>query len=182
MRFDDQRGLLPATVRLIGGCLKGTLVRTKTTGPGRRREELYIHVDSAAYLLAPQWLEIGWRLWASIGCKKELFLTLPTCDWDWALQLEATYTDSRAMSRNLTQRLRNDDESLMLSITDSAAYWTEHSDRATLPTWAASLQSIPTDWLDDLCRWSSIVSLAYVRSQLRRVAKNPGRGCTLNPQ
>ena len=59
LRFDDHRGLLPQSMRLVSGCLKGTLVRTKTSGPGRRREELYIHVDSAAYLVSPGWLEAG---------------------------------------------------------------------------------------------------------------------------
>ena len=38
MRFDDHRGLLPSTLRLQSGALHGTLVRTKTTGAGRKQE------------------------------------------------------------------------------------------------------------------------------------------------
>ena len=36
MRFDDHRGLLPQLIRLTENGLRATLVRTKTTGAGKR--------------------------------------------------------------------------------------------------------------------------------------------------
>ena len=37
LRFADHRGLLPSSLRMVGGSLGGTLVRSKTTGTGTRR-------------------------------------------------------------------------------------------------------------------------------------------------
>ena len=85
--------------------------------------------------------------------------------------MEATYSDSRAMSCYLLHHIVAQDGAKLLHIADSASFWTEHSDRATLPTLGGALPSIPTDWLDDLGRWSSKTSLGYVRAQLRRVAQ-----------
>ena len=59
MRFDDHRGLLPDRIVVSNGILKGTLVRTKTSGAGKRREELTIAVGRDVYLCEPGWLGTG---------------------------------------------------------------------------------------------------------------------------
>ena len=50
---------------------------------------------------------------ASIGVKRDFFLTLPTHDWCGSLELEASYADRRAMSMHLCQQLRNTDATLL---------------------------------------------------------------------
>ena len=52
MRFDDHRGLLPASVKVANGRLTATLVRTKTSGVGKKREELYIYMRECTGLHA----------------------------------------------------------------------------------------------------------------------------------
>ena len=73
LRFDDHRGLIPSTLRLVGGSLRGTLARTKTTGAGKKREELYLHVDNECFLLHGDWLPVGLALWQSIGVARDYF-------------------------------------------------------------------------------------------------------------
>ena len=105
LRFDDHRGLLPSSLRLVAGSLRGTLVRSKTTGAGKRREELYLHVDRMAYILESSWLEVGWRLWQRCGTARDYFLLLPTADFTGVIELEASYTDSQACSRALMRKV-----------------------------------------------------------------------------
>ena len=38
LRFDDHRGIIPRRMVLTSTGLRGTLVRTKTSGAGKRRE------------------------------------------------------------------------------------------------------------------------------------------------
>ena len=47
------------------------------------------------------------------------------------------------------------------NVEGGAAFWTAHSDRATLPSWAASVATIPDAWLEDSGRWSSRSSHGY---------------------
>ena len=62
MSFDDHRGLIPARIKLLPSGLRGTLVRTKTAGIDKHREELEFVVNRAAYIVAANWLESGWVL------------------------------------------------------------------------------------------------------------------------
>ena len=76
LRFDDHRMLLPSTLRLVGGSLKATLVRTKNTGIGKRREELYLHLDAEAFIFERTWLRTRFELWMSAGTAHDYFLML----------------------------------------------------------------------------------------------------------
>ena len=40
MRFDDHRGMAPRLIRLGASGLRATLVQTKTTGAGKKKEQL----------------------------------------------------------------------------------------------------------------------------------------------
>ena len=42
------------------------MVRTKTTGIGKHKEELELVVDRAAFVYVESWLELGWRLWEGV--------------------------------------------------------------------------------------------------------------------
>ena len=80
MRFDDHRGLQPKASRLAGGSLRGTLARTKTSGAGKKVEELYLHIDANAWLGQRDWLLVGYALWQYIGSARDSFRVLPFSD------------------------------------------------------------------------------------------------------
>ena len=52
-----------------------------------------------------------------------------------------------------------------------AKYWTEHSPRATLPSWAACIPEVSDNWIDTLGRWGAKRGLAYVRTHNARVGQ-----------
>ena len=84
--------------------LRGTLVRTKTTGAGKRREELLLFVSLDAYLLHREWLKTGFALWESCTSERDYLLGLPTPDLQGMREIEAKYADGAAMSRALLGR------------------------------------------------------------------------------
>ena len=51
----------------------------------------------------------------------------------------------------------------------TAAFWTEHSPRSTLPSWVACLGKFPSDWCDLLGRRGSSRGEGYVRTHRARV-------------
>ena len=71
MRFDDHRGLVPDRIVSEHGILKGTLVRTKTTGAGKKREELTIAVGQDVFAREPDWMCTGWRLWQAFDTPRD---------------------------------------------------------------------------------------------------------------
>ena len=62
-RHSDFEGLNPSSLFLSVAGLEGRLDRTKTSGPGRRVRFLPLFVSRRAYLVKPDWLEIGFQLW-----------------------------------------------------------------------------------------------------------------------
>jgi hypothetical protein len=48
-------------------------------------------------------------------------------------------------------------------------FWTEHSERSSLPTWADALGGFSREWTDALGRWSGNGSAGYMRTHRRRV-------------
>ena len=64
----------------------------------------------------------------------------------------------------------NPDGTPLLKLPGACLFWSEHSDRATFVSLAACLEEVPSDWLDDVGRWSSAMSSVYVRTHLRRIA------------
>ena len=169
MHFDDHEGLQPKPLRLMGRSLRGTLTRTKTTGSGKRVEELYLHVDCNAWLVHSEWLDVGFALWQGVGPSRDDFLVLPTCDMQNVIHLEAQYSDCQGMSRALVERLVDDKGQLLVTGKGASAWWAEHSDRATLPSLAACIDTLPDSWLDALGRWATSMSAGYVRTMLHRV-------------
>ena len=96
LRFDDHRGALPKLLEFSAAGLMGTLVRTKTSGAGRKREELYVHVSAGAFILVASWLEVGWRMWSRVSPDRDYFLVLPSFDLEGWILREARYTAGRS--------------------------------------------------------------------------------------
>ena len=93
---------------------------------------------------------------------------LPTADLSSMRLLEARYADGVAMSRALLKSLRYDAKPLIAH--DAVlTFWTEHSDRAFLPSMAGAMPEIDDGWIRDIGRWALATSHEYVRSHLVRV-------------
>ena len=65
LRTDDCVGIDPHRLTLSAECLRGVLVRTKTTGPGKRTGEVAFHVSRKAVLSGCDWIEAGHLIWTS---------------------------------------------------------------------------------------------------------------------
>jgi hypothetical protein len=59
LRFDDVQGLDPDSFRLNDFCLKATLRRSKTTGPGKKTLSVPIFISRACSLTGLDWLTPG---------------------------------------------------------------------------------------------------------------------------
>ena len=83
MRSDDAQGIDLQRLLLTATCLKGVLVQTKTTGPGKKTLEVPFYVLRTATLANVPWLEVGWEIWnsADFKFKREFFVMHPTRDF-----------------------------------------------------------------------------------------------------
>ena len=66
MRHSDTTGLKYDTMSMESYGLTADLVRTKTTGPGKKLK-VKLFVSKAAYLRAGDWLQVGWDLWQQMS-------------------------------------------------------------------------------------------------------------------
>ena len=171
LRFDDHRGLLPERLVWSSQGLSGTLVRTKTSGSGKARETLPLWVSSRAWVAEREWLATGYKLWIEHGTARDYFLMLPTPDLNGVVPAEARYADAVAMSRAVLTKLRRPDGGPLLVDDRLASFWTEHSERATLPSWCGTLAKFPEDWIAVLGRWGSSTGSGHVRTHRKRVSE-----------
>ena len=169
LRFDDHRGLVPAGLHQTPDGLHGKLVRTKTSGVGKAREVLVLFVSSNAWLVESSWLTVGWKLWEAVHPDRDYFLGLPSDDMSSMRPVEAKYVDGLAMSRALLASLPGPDGKERLLSPGLERFWSEHSERATLPSWVSMLACFPADWIDLLGRWSARTSENYVRTAVYRI-------------
>ncbi len=141
------------------------LSQTKVTGPGKRVESMIATVAREAWVLCPDWLEAGFRasrrLLASTGC----LLPVPTADRSAVLDRAARYSEVAGMSRALLRDLQVPGGSgePLFPVAEAVLFWTEHSERATLPTWAAAA-GCEKEARDALGRWGAKDSEVYVRN------------------
>ena len=84
--------------------------------------------------------------------------------------VEAKYPEGLAMGRMLLLQLKAPYSSAPLISKKAAAFWSEHSGRATLPSLSALCPQFPPEWTDTLGRWRAQASQIYVRTQLYRTA------------
>ena len=124
--LDDHRGLIPSRMTLSHAGLRGVLVRSKTSGVGKKREELHVFVSRRAFLSVEDWLDKGLTLWNMFNAPRDCFLGLPTESLDGMRYVEARYSDGAAMSRALLNRITGNDGKLLLHLPKAACYWTEH--------------------------------------------------------
>ena len=159
--------------------LSGVLSRTKTSGAGKATETLPVYVSSDAYIIQSSWLSVGFFLWDQVPGKRDYFLVMPSADRSGTVAAEVRYTDAVAISRAILrespslvwQEGHPSWGSVPLLEPMSVALWTEHSARASVPSWADCLATFPKDWVDHLGRWGGDGSAGYVRTYRSRVRK-----------
>ncbi len=171
LRFDDLQKINPERLSFRGGRLTTTLRITKTSGPGKRVQELPVCISEHAYIWDGSWLKSGFDLLKEAADFERDYL-IPRFSEDWS-QLRkrcASYSDMAAYSCSLRKALRSQVTLDALLPDELSSFWTEHSERATLPTGLAMLEVPKTD-RDLVGRWKPDASDSYVRSYNGLVAK-----------
>ena len=175
LRFADQRGLDPASLRMSAGDLRGTLGQTKTTGADKQIKSRAFIVSQEAYVTEPAWLATGFEIWASYLTERREFLVLPSADLQGTLAHDVGYTDACGMTRALHAEFRALDRSggpdTPLLLPEAVGFWTEHSPRHDVPSWVAALLTVPEEWLSLLGGWVVRGSAPrYIATAERRIA------------
>lgn len=198
MRLSDFDGVDIGRMKLLGTGLSGTLVRTKTTGPGKRVLEVQFFVKRDISLSGCDWLATGWELWADYNQKmpRDFFLMKSNQDWSEPvrryLKPEGMAIYFRALIQLLRVPRRNRfvagfklEEDSQLICPDGALYFTGHSMRHTIPTFSA-MMGCDKDDRDYLGRWHiPMHSQQYVnnsRQAIHRIQETVAAGlCTGSP-
>ena len=161
LRTDDVFGICPRRLNLMSRVLRGILVETKTTGPGKRVKEVAFFVARDCRLVdQSDWMEIGMQLVDMLPQDREVFFPHPNRTWDGAINRAMTYSDMSALSRMVSASLkmpirvkgRWESSTTELMPGPTSFYWTEHSERHVLVAIGAALGE-PKSSLDMVGRW-----------------------------
>ena len=160
----------------MAGNLRGELRRTKTTGPDKQNASRAFVVSSECYLSEPHWLATGLEIWSSFSSDRPFLLLFPTADLSNVTSYEVQYSDAVALSRALRSEFSdlevwNDGTGAPpLLLAEASCFWSEHSPRHDMPSWVASLLTVPDDWLNLLGGWAIKGSAPrYVETAERRI-------------
>ena len=173
LRSDDILGIDPLSIKLDEAGLTMKLLRTKTSGPGKKDEVLTAYVSAGAYLVHPGWIKVGVQLWKALHFDRDFFLGPPSRDLSRMLPSVASYEDRSAMTKALATYMLSLQATPLFHSHHAYFFWTEHSPRATVPTWAA-LANIPKEVRRRLGRWKSPAEECeelYVRQEKMLVVK-----------
>ena len=164
LRYDDMQKIKPGDLHLTGGRLTTTLRVTKTSGPGKRVQELPVCISEQAFVWDSDWIPQGFQLLKTYAdFDRDYLLPKLTADWGGFMQRYATYQDVTAYSCRLRKHLVSHYDINPLFPEDFASFWTEHSERATLPT-ALAMLGVQGAQKDLVGRWKPEASDTYVRA------------------
>ena len=184
MRTNDLQGLPPAMLRRGPYGLKGVLMRTKTTGPGKQVKTVPIFVDRCCWIADPRWIDEGADLWDSddFNFGRDYFVPVPTADYMSVQHKMADYSSFSAMGFALLADLLLPAYTVEHGWIETAEpllrhgahlYWTEHSERNCMTSVAAAL-GVDKSRRDYLGRWQPAQSDEYVRTAGQVVAAVQG--------
>ena len=163
LRLSDLEGLDPSRLFLGSRGLRGTLVRTKTTGPGKQVKETPIYVSRRISLTGNDWLRCGFDLWEGFGHKNRDYFVMCTDETmsravpkyataeKVALYVRQVFINLEAPDKSRFQPWRLKDDVKMFDRV-GILYWTGHSMRHFLPTAAAAID-IGKEQRDYVGRW-----------------------------
>ena len=167
LRWSDTLGIPASRVRFHRKeGLVGEIVRSKTTGVGRRVEVQTFYISDKAWLLSETWLEEGYRIFERFGVearneKRDFLMARPNKGLDGFRSSMVSYSDamsmSRAILRELRAQMRSGGEMEFLIVDDEVgSFWSEHSERVTMASWAGALK-IPQEVIKRWGRWAPSV-------------------------
>ena len=179
-RTSDVSGIPAMSLRRLDDGIEGSIMLSKTTGAGKRVGEMRFFVSDGAWLLRPGWLSGGWELYEASRSALPFLIPLPLEGYMGLSVREPSFLQHVVASRKLLAETLNvalaptseaegfdvwasyQHEALPLLVPGAQNFWSGHSKRATLPTWAAALH-FPKDVRDRLGRWRPEDSDEYVR-------------------
>lgn len=171
LRYDDLQKINPGELSLSGGRLTTVLRVTKTSGPGRRIQEMPVCISEHAYIWDGTWLATGFGLLKeNADFERDYLLPQFENDWRGFRNKFASYGDVTSYSCSLRRAIRSSQTLDSLLPDELLGFWTEHSERATLPTGLAMLGVAKPD-RDLVGRWKPDASDSYIRSYNGLVAK-----------
>ena len=185
LRWNDTQGIPPMRMQMEKGAgLSGEILRSKTTGAGKKIDVQHFYVSRDAWLMAEGWLKKGYELFQQFGKeagneKRDFMLPRPSANLDGFRNSMVRYGDAMSMSRALLRELKAPVRSggvlEELIVTDEAGgFWSEHSERVTMASWAAAAgtrQDIIKRW----GRWRPSVDEEYVKTTKLLVMEAQGQ-------
>ena len=162
MRFDDAAHLKTSELRFYDGQLIGMMHQSKTTGAGKRVRELPIFIAKEAYVLHDDWLAVGFDLVKLQMPRDRTYVFPEGCFYGTRYGTShVTYAEAVAGSSKALSLLEGYHGRLIPSGWER--FWSEHSERATLPSGLAAL-GVEKANRDLLGRWCPEGSDVYVRT------------------
>ena len=163
LRWDDVQKMIPKELKYFGGRMTTVLRTTKTTGPTKRVRELPVCISEHAYISNQFWLKTGFDLLKNdVAFDRDYLLPKLNSNWTGFRRVMATYNDISSYSAYLRRKIKRPGQDELIIHPTMAAFWTEHSERATLPTGLALLRA-PKEERDMLGRWKPDGSDTYLR-------------------
>lgn len=164
MRCDDLQNVDPSSMELSQLGLKFILRRTKTSGPGKPVGELQGFIARDVSLSGVDWLQLGMELLDEDELKfsRDFFAVAFAREWQNPsrdfLEPEGLATMLRKLLLTLPVVVRRGgglalNRGVMLISPEMASFWSGHSARHTLPSWAAAA-GVGKEDRDYLGRWS----------------------------
>ena len=179
LRHSDAQGVDYGTMKLSSRGLEAVLVRTKTTGPGKSVKRVKFYISKDAWIGIPEWLGVGWEIWDELSLEaslteRDFLLPVPGSSLESLTRKVASYADAAALSKALLSNLKSGEGPGHLLLPGMAAMWTEHSERATLRSWAGAAAISPGS-MKRLGRWKQDVDEGYDRTDRAEVEKSQAK-------
>lgn len=180
LRWDDTMGIPPSSIDFKDGKgLRGHIMRSKTTGEGRRVEIQDFYVSAEAWLQWPYWLKTGWEIFVDMGKRfgnqgRDFLLPRPDKHLTGFRGSMVRYAEAMSMARALLNLAKvasvenGQLGSLLVTLQDTSGFWSEHSERVTMISWAAALgvdKEIRKRW----GRWQASTDEENVKTSLTMV-------------
>jgi hypothetical protein len=173
MRTSDAASCPPMLFVFNESGLSGQITLSKTTGKGKKVGAIHWQISTEAYICVPDWLRKGWEIFVPLIDSRKCNLPLPSKDLDGFSDKAPDYSRSCAVNYKLMascKKVMNSDhtgevcqDSDLLFMDGVQGFWSGHSDRPTLTSWA-SILGHPGEHIEMIGRWSPSSSEEYIRT------------------
>ena len=185
LRFDDLQNLPQKAVRRMGQMVIGELMKSKTSGAGKRVRELPVALDITTSFLGQEWILkfldlVAEATFTTTGVDPSYFLSATTKDERAAKPRPKTYSEAAGDTYAVLSDLRvpqwDKDKNcwieynVLLFPEAVRLAFSEHSPRGVMPSLALGVEPNQVI-IDKLGRWSPGGSADYMRSYRSAVCK-----------